>query len=151
MAIAPGLVVRAPELVQHGSVVAYGTRDTSSATFTTTETVVQSVSFDAVAGVQYEVSAVQAISSTTAGGTTIMRLRWQSGGTLTTSGTQFGSIGPPIPSANLSFTQPLNFLFTSSFTGQISVGVTAVRDTNTGTIQSFGSVNQVNSITVRAA
>ncbi len=150
MPIQPGRIIRAPELAQRGAIVADGMRDTAVTGITTTETVIQFVTFDAVSGVRYELSGVQAVAGS-ATGLTIMRLRWQSGGSLTTSGTQFGSLGPPTPTANQSYSQPINGIFTSSVTGQISVGVALVRDGGSATLQSFGSINQTNTLIVRVA
>lgn len=128
--------------------IADGSRTTSSGTFTTVETVLQSLSFTAVAGVRYKITAVQSIQSTIAGGSVQMRLRWASGASVTTAGTQISSILAPCNTAGLGFVAPLIVTFTPGVSGTVTVGVTAVQNTGTGTISSFGDTKQINTILI---
>src|SRR5690606_27999154 len=72
-----------------GSLVAESYRTSTVGTFTTNETVVQYVTFTAVAGYRDEVAAVQRYQSSTPNELKRLRLRWIAAGALTTAGKQF--------------------------------------------------------------
>ncbi|MFD6771064.1 hypothetical protein ACFWC6_33140 [Micromonospora chalcea] len=128
--------------------IAESTRTSASGTITTTETIVQSVSFTAVAGVKYKVTAEQSVQSSANGESAVVRLRWASGGTVTNSGTQIDSKIAPCNTATLGFLATLRGTFTPNVNGTVTVGVGIVRNTGTGNITSFGSSNQINTITI---
>ncbi len=138
-----------------GSIVAYGTRDTSVGSLsaggiTTTETVVQFATFDALAGVQYQILVTIAYASSAAGDLVKLQLKRTAGATLTTGGVQFMSQEPSALVANRSQVTMLNARF-SPGAGQWSAGITAVRSSGSGNILCFGSVNQINTIMVTVA
>lgn len=103
--------------------------------FTTTEQVVQSFTFTAAAGARYKVTAHQHVRSSVAGDTVQLRLRRESGPSLTTSGTQFDTTNQGCLTTNL--ISVLMGTFTG-MTGQVTVGVTAVRLSGTGNITMDG-------------
>lgn len=118
-------------------------RNTASGTFTTVETVLQSMTVTAVAGIRYKISAVQSIQSTVNGDSVVMRLRWQTGATLTSGGSLIVAEIAPCNTAGLGFLTTMFGTFIPG-AGQITVGVTAVRNLGTGTLSSFGGTNQTN-------
>lgn len=117
-------------------------RTASSASITTTETVVQSVTFNAVAGTGYLVRSIQSVQSTVAGDLVRMRLRYAAGASVTSAGTKLLTILPNCESAGKGLPWSMVALFTAPTTGQYTIGVTMVRDTGTGTISSFGTADR---------
>lgn len=125
-------------------------RDTTVGTFTTTETVIQFVTFTAIFGMTYEVTAVQSYQSSVKDDLVQIRLRWITGDTLTVAGsTEILSTTPNVDTAGRGNPAVLNATFAPG-AGQVSVGVTAVRAGGTGNVQMFGSAGQQNSLIVKA-
>ncbi|MCT2277986.1 hypothetical protein M3G91_10150 [Micromonospora chalcea] len=131
--------------------IAEDTRNTASPNVTTVETVIQSVTFDAVAGVRYKVTAVQSFQSTGGGDSAVARLRWAAGLTVTSGGTLFDAKIVPSYTATLGFLTTLLGSFVAAATGKITVGVTLIRNTGTNTWSSFGNASQLNKIMVEGA
>lgn len=132
-----------------GSLVAESYRTSTVGTFTTNETVVQYVTFTAVAGYRYEVTAVQSFQSSTANDLIRLRLRWIAAGALTTAGTQFHLVEVNCDNAGRGNLVTLNATFAPG-AGTVSVGVTAVRATGTGSVTMFGDPNRhTNSVIVK--
>ena len=127
--------------------VAESTRQTVVTGITTTETVLQSVTFTAVATARYKITAAQSIQSSVAGDLIQMRIRWSAGAILSTSGTELVTILPNADIVSKGQTQPLIATVTN-LSGQVTVGVTAVRNGGTGTITSNGDSRQTNTILV---
>ena len=125
-----------------------GSRTSASGTFTTVETVLQSLTFTAVANVKYEIIAIQSIQSTVAADSATMKIRWATGPTVTSGGTQIDSKIAPCYTAGLGFPMTLLGYFTPG-AGQVTVGATAVRNIGTGTLSSFGSAAQINTISAK--
>lgn len=130
-----------------GAFVGETTRIVSSAGFTTTETVLDTVTFVAETATRYEVKSVLSMQSTVAADTVQIRFRWQAGAVLTTAGTEFGSVLPNMDIAGRGGLQTIIRTITG-LSGQVTVGTTAVRDGGTGTISSFGTAKMVNYIVV---
>ena len=129
--------------------VAEDDRTTSSTTVTTTETVVQFVSFtSASTTARYKITAIQSTQSSVADDNVQVRLRWATGGTVTTAGTQIASALPNADKAGRGNTVTLVKTFVPGVTGTVTVGVTIVRATGTGNVISFGSAQMVNTILV---
>ncbi|MBQ1042360.1 hypothetical protein KBX03_07560 [Micromonospora sp. C72] len=128
--------------------IADSARTSSSANVTTTETVIQSLTFNAVAGTRYKVTALQSVQSTAAGDSCIVRTRWATGATVTTGGTQIDSKIIPSYTAALGFLATSVGTFVASSTGQVTVGVTLARNTGLNTWSSFGNSSQINTILV---
>ena len=127
--------------------VAESNRQTVVGSITTTETALQSVTFAAVAGVRYKVTALQSIQASVAGDLIQMRLRWNSGATFTTGGTELYTTLPNADVAGKG--QPVPLIATvTGLSGTVSVGVTAVRSAGTGTITSNGDSRQTNTLLV---
>ena len=127
-------------------------RTTASAGITTTETVIQSVTFTAVSGAGYIVDALQHVQSTVANDTAMMRLRWAAGASVTSAGTLLLTILPNCDVAGKGQPWSMRKLLVPNVTGQVTVGVTLVRDGGTGTISSSGQANRIeNTITVTGA
>lgn len=125
-------------LLQKGYVIE-DVRTSSSSNFTTTELVIQSVTFTAVSTVRYKVTALQGFQSSVANDIIEVRLRYQAGGTLTSGGTQIRAVLFNCDVANRGNPVTLVGTFTG-VSGQVTVGVTGVRDTGTGNHSSFGRV-----------
>lgn len=118
-------------------------RITSVGPFTaTTETVLQSMTVTAVAGVRYKITAVQSIQGLNANETAAMRLRWQTGATLTSGGNLIVAEIAPLYVVGIGFLCTIFGTFIPG-AGQITVGATAVRNSGTtATLTSFGGANQ---------
>jgi hypothetical protein len=124
-------------------------RNTAVGPFTA-ETVIQFVTFNALANVRYEALAVQHYQSDVANDLVQIRLRWIAGATLTTGGTQFQSVDPNCDVAGRGSLATINGTFLSSVTGQMSVGVTAVRQSGSGNVTMSGGSQQINSLIVKS-
>lgn len=123
-------------------------RSASSPTMTTTETVIDSVSFTAVAAHRYLMLWTGHFQSSIAGDLCQIRFRWEAGGSLTTGGTQFLSVTPNCDIAGKAAVTSLMCSVVPAVTGTLSMGVTAVRNTGTGTISMNGSSTQNAVLTV---
>lgn len=129
--------------------VAEDERTTSSATVTTTETVIQSCTFtSASTTARYRVTAIQSVQSTVLDDVIQVRLRWANSGSVTTAGTQIFSVFPNADRAAKGAIVPLVKSFVPGVTGTVTVGVTIVRSIGTGNISSFASAAQINSILI---
>lgn len=127
-------------------------REAPSASITTVETVIQSLTFNAVSGAGYMVHATQHFQSTVANDVGVLALRWASGTSVTAAGALIAAIYPNADVVNRG--QPYGFhgLLISNVTGQVTVGVTLRRDLGTGSVVSHGSVDEAqNLITVVGA
>lgn len=130
--------------------VLHGERNTSSATFTTTEIVVQTLTFAGIAGQRYKILAEQSVQSSVAGDVGQARLRWATGATVTTAGTE---IATRLPGCDVAAKGALFVIIgyvVPPTTDDVTVGVTMVRGIGTGTLQAFGSTTQTNTIHVEA-
>jgi hypothetical protein len=78
-----------------------------------------------------------------------MRLRWSSGASLSTSGTEFLSVIPNCDIAGKGAIVTLTGTV-AGLSGQVTAGVTAVRDSGGGTVSCFGSTGQTNKVLVEA-
>lgn len=123
-------------------------RIVNSASFTTVEIVLDQITFTAVAGLRYKLTAQTSMESSVANDTALMRFRWTTGATLTTAGTQFNIAQVGIPTANRAVIPALHETVTGITAGTISIGITAVRGTGSGTLLSAGSVNMRDIITL---
>lgn len=127
-------------------------RTTASVGITTTETVIQSVTFNAISGASYMVSAVQHYQSSVLNDTVRIRLRWAAGASVTAAGAQLLTVLPNCDIAAKGQPITLHKLLTPGVTGQVTVGVTMVRDGGTGTITSSGQADRIeNTLTVVGA
>lgn len=127
--------------------VAEDKRNTNVGSITTTETLLQSVTFTAVSSARYKITAVQSIQSTVAGDLIQMRIRWSAGTILSTSGTELLTALPNADVVSKGQTQTLVATVTN-LSGQVTVGVTAVRNAGSGTVSSFGDSRMTNTILV---
>lgn len=117
---------------------------TSNVTFTTTETVLDFITFTAVAGVRYKLSWNGNLRSAVVNDTGRILFRWQVGGTLTTGGTLLWQTNVNIGVSGANGQQlimPFRCV-TGIPAGTASIGVTAIRDTGTGLWTSAGSATQ---------
>ena len=115
----------------------------TAGTITTTETVIQTVTWTAVSGIRYKVTAMQSYQSTGAGDLVEMRLRWSAGASGSTSGTQFAVIVPNCDVAGKGTMVTLVGHFTGA-SGQVTCSFTARRNTGGGNLSFFGTAVQVN-------
>lgn len=129
--------------------VAEDERQTSSGTVTTTETVVQFVTFTSTSTTaRYRITATQSTQSSVADDNVQVRLRWAVGSSVTSAGTQILSALPNADKAGRGNTLTMVKSFVPGVAGTITVGVTIVRATGTGNIISFGSAQMINTILV---
>lgn len=123
---------------------------TSSTGATTVETLVanSSVTFTAVTGRKYRVTASTMYSSNQAGDNVTVRLRSAAGATVTSAGTLRREIVAAAAAANA--TTPLTFVENISglAAGQTTVGLLVVRYSGTGTVLVGNAVNSGNSLLV---
>lgn len=125
--------------------VADATRSSSTAGFTNVEIVTDSFSFTSGGPtIIYKLSFVGSVQSTIANDLAQARFRWQTGGTLTTAGTQFATITINCDVAGRGASVTFFKTVTGIPAGTASIGVTMVRNAGTGTLTSVGSVNQDN-------
>lgn len=142
------LAVDVDTLLGRKGYIADGTRNTTSASITSTETVIQSLTFTAVAGVRYKIIAVQGAQADAAPGSVIMRTRWAAGASVTSAGTLITSVIPPANSANVGTITTSVGTFVPGINGSVTVGVTLQRNTGTGNWVSFGSATMINTILI---
>lgn len=116
--------------------IAEHVRESSVGTFTTTETVIQAVSFTAVAAVRYRVTAFQAVQSSVANDLVRMMLKWEPDGSFGTGGTEVDHKWPNCDVANRG-QQIILCATLVPGAGTTSVGVTAVRTSGTGNITCY--------------
>ncbi|MFI7073553.1 hypothetical protein [Micromonospora sediminicola] len=124
--------------------VAESLRNTSVGTFTTTETLLQTVSFNANPAARYKITALQSVQSSVAGDLIRVRLRYTTGlGNPNSSSTEIMS---QLPNADIAGKGQVctSIATITGLSGDITVGVFAVRDTGTGSITSFGDARQTN-------
>lgn len=127
-------------------------RVANSANVTTTETVIQSLTFNAVAGQKYMVQVVQNVQSTVAGDLVYVRVRWAAGASVSASSQRAVTNLMNCAVASRGVPCPLNTLIVPGVTGQVTVGVTLQRYSGTGTISSSGNSDfQENTIYVVGA
>lgn len=117
------------------------TRVVNSSSFTTTETVLDFVTFTAQTGAFYKLTWNGNLRSSIAADVALVRFRWQAGPTLTTAGTQWYIVQLNFPNAVANQAPAFNFckVISGIPAGQTSIGVTAIRATGSGTLSSLGS------------
>lgn len=117
------------------------TRVVTSASVTTTETVIDFVTFTAVTGAFYKLSWYGNARSSVANDVALVRFRYQAGPTLTTAGTQFYITQISFPTVIASNGPSFAFakVISGIAAGQTSIGVSIVRSSGSGTITSIGS------------
>lgn len=140
---------------ESGRWVATGRR-TAVVNFSTTEKVIQTVTFPAINGQRYRAVAHQSVQSATAGDAVEMTLRFRNGATFVDSDIAGSTvITKTLPScvvANKGDVSPIEDTFTATATGDVTVAVTMFRGFGTGTaLSSHGAVNMVDIIHVYTA
>lgn len=129
--------------------VAEDERTSSSATITTAETVIQSLTFtSASTTARYKVTVVQSTQSSVADDNIQLRIRWANSGSVTTAGTQIASALPNADKAGRGNATTVVKSWVPGVAGTVTVGVTLVRASGTGNIISFGSASAVNTILI---
>lgn len=122
-----------------------GTRVVSSAGFTTTELITDSVTFTSLGtSIKYKLNYFGNCQSSVGNDAVSIRLRYQAGPTLTNVGTQFDISEFTMPTIVRSFPVVRSKVVTGIAAGQTTIGVGMVRVTGTGTLTSTGSVGQNN-------
>lgn len=116
-------------------------RVVNSAGVTTTETVLDSITFTAQAGARYELVWNGNLRSSIAADVAQVRFRYQAGPTLTIAGTQFYITQVNFPNAVANQATAFNFNKTVSgiAAGQTTIGITTVRTGGSGTISSLAT------------
>jgi hypothetical protein len=136
---AKGFVVRSDRITATGPITA------------TTETVIQTYTFIAAAGMQYEVEANQSSQTGTAGDAVTVRLRWATGATVTAAGTQLDSKVAGVARGGTGSPSILFGILTVPTSGQVTIGVTMQVTLGSGQLTAFGAAGQINYIKVKAA
>lgn len=121
-------------------------RTSTVGTFTTTETVLDYITFTAIAGATYELRCSTPIQSSVVNDIIDVRFRWLAAAALTIAGTEFHHIAPTAVISNRSLVVTTQRTITGLTPGQISIGITAVRNSGTGNISSVGSSSQNSAI-----
>jgi hypothetical protein len=114
-------------------------RTSSSGTFTTTETVLDYITFTAISGATYELRMATVLQSSVANDLIGVRFRWLAAAALTTSGTEFHRVTFNADIVNRGQIMVTQRTITGLTAGQVSIGVTAVRHSGTGNIISDSS------------
>jgi hypothetical protein len=127
--------------------VATSRRTTASSSTTTTEIVIQSITWTANPGARYKITAAMSFQSSVASDNIRARIRYASGASVTTSGTELISV---YPNADVASKGNMTTFFetVTGLTGQYTAGVTIVRDAGTGNVSSFGDPKMVDVIMV---
>lgn len=114
----------------------------------TAETVLQSVTFTAVAAARYKITALQSIQSSVAGDLIRVRIRWTTGASPSTGGTEILSQMPNADIASKGQVLPSTVTVQGLPAGQVTVAVTIARESGTGVVSSFGDARQTNTMLV---
>lgn len=117
------------------------TRTSTIGTFTTTETLLDQITFTAVDDARYKLTWVGHVQSGIVGDIVQLRCRWMSGNTLDNTGTLFSSHQVNIDIAGRAMNETIIKTVTGIGAGEISIGVLAVRSSGSGAISSNGSAN----------
>lgn len=123
--------------------VADSTRVSSSAGFTGVEIITDQLSFTSAGpGVIYKLTFFGFVQSTVANDLAQVRMRWQTGGTLTTGGTQFATVTINCDVAGRGALVTFVKTVTGITAGTASIGIGMVRNAGTGTLTSVANANQ---------
>jgi hypothetical protein len=122
------------------------TRVVNSAGVTTTETVIDSVTFTAVAGQRYKLTWNSNIRSSVVNDTGRVIFRWTPGAVASTAGTLFYSAQFQISAIIVGNSHSFCMIdtVTGITAGQTTIGVSIIRDTGSGTLTSIGNANWQN-------
>lgn len=117
------------------------TRTATVGTFTTTETLLDQITFTAVDDARYKLTWVGHVQSGVVGDIVQLRCRWENAATLTSTGTLFSSHQVNIDIAGRAMNETLIKTVTGISAGETAIGVLAVRSSGSGAISSNGSAN----------
>lgn len=122
------------------------TRLVNSVGVTTTETVIDSVTFTAVAGQRYKLTWNSNIRSSNVNDTGRTIFRWTPGAVASIAGTLFYSTQFQISAVIVGNAHSFCFIdtVTGITAGQTTIGVSIIRDTGAGTLTSIGNANWQN-------
>lgn len=113
-----------------------------------TETVTDTITFTAVAGRRYKLTADFAYDGSNAGDQFYLRMRYAAGASLTSTGTQFGIREFAIPVTGIRVPIMMHETVTGIAAGQTTIGISLVRASGTGTINREGATDNVAVITL---
>lgn len=146
-----GHIATAAEFAARGTIDNNQRNTTVTLAARSTEQLLQSSTFTALAAVEYSVFAKQSVQSAAASADLVqVHLRWAAGASVTSAGALIDSVIVPCPSAGIG-----NWgILLSSFVpgaGQVTVGAFAVANAAapTGVISSFGAATNINTLYVR--
>lgn len=126
-------------------------RNSSVGPFTTTETVLDEISWLASTGVRYKLTWMGTVQSTVANDLIGIRARWEVGGALSSAGTLITTREISVPTAGRGFPANIITTFVPNVDVVISAGVLALRTTGTGNISSFADANRDISLLIERA
>lgn len=131
-------------------------RRTAPVNFSTTEKVIQTVTFPAIAGQRYRAHAIQSTQSTTVGDAVEVTLRWRNGSAFVDAdiagSTVITKTLPACVRASSGDVSPIEDTFVATATGDVTVAVTMFRGFGTGTsLTSHGGTNMVDMIHIYTA
>lgn len=114
----------------------------------TTETVTDTITFTAVAGRRYKLTADFAYDGSSAGDQYYLRMRYAAGASLTSAGTQFGIREFAVPVTGIRVPLVMHETVTGIAAGQTTIGISLVRASGAGTITREGAVDNVAVLTL---
>lgn len=129
-----------------GTQVAENIRETAVPNITSTEIIVQSVTFNVVNGARYRVEAIQHGQSSVVNDNFAIRIRWANGASVTNTSTLIHSILPNADVAGRGQPYAVMSSFVANATGQVTVGIGMVRTSGTGIVNSHGAVGTAQDI-----
>jgi len=118
------------------------TRTSSVGPFTNTETLLDQITFSAVAGARYKLTWDGTVQSSVANDLVALRPRWKAGATLDSAGTLFTEREVNIDIAARGMGRTVVATVTGITAGQASIGILAVRTGGTGNITAFGDATR---------
>jgi hypothetical protein len=126
------------------------TRNSTVGTFTTTETVLDQITFTAKNALRYKLTWVGTIQSSVLNDGLGLRCRWIAGSSLTSSGTLFSTreINANVAGKGQAIT--IVKTVTGITDGEATIGVLGVRDSGTGNVQSFADATREVSMLLEA-
>jgi hypothetical protein len=124
------------------------TRTANSSAITTTETVVDSVTFTAVAGRRYRVTWMTSVQGSAASNNIELRLRYAAGASVTSSGTLIGGAFHTTSASGLNIPVCLSRTVTGIAAGQTTIGALMIVTLGAGSATSVAGANYATELCV---
>jgi hypothetical protein len=128
--------------------IANTTRTANSAGVTTVETLIDSVTFTAVAGRRYRVTWMTSLSNSAGSNNDEARLRYAAGASVSSAGTLIGGNFSVSPGANFGYPLTLSRTVSGIAAGQTTVGAFLIVSFGAGTLTSTAAANSATELWV---